>query len=302
MKSPLQRVLVFDLETGGLNWKTNPITEMAGVVIELETLEIIEEFSVVFKPQFDLTYKLEEAHKEAKRLFGELAQPDEETKVKSLLYKGGLITLKSLTVLIEDIEAFDTYLADRIAAKKKLKQNGNFFTWEDYQELLQGDYSDIVKVYFDASYNPQALAVTHMSIDLLLNEGVSHDDAANQIKELIARHTVGSNKPIIAGHNIKSFDLPFMEKLFSDYGLDWYKLLNSFQIDTLEWVRMRWSELSSFSLGVCANELGLTLKDAHRALPDTVANARLLIKLLQSFRGEGTSEKKYERKKYDFNY
>ena len=73
-------------------------------------------------------------------------------------------------------------------------------------------------------------------------------------------------------------------------------------IDTLEWARLRFTEISSFSLGVCANEVGLTLKEAHRALPDTVANAKFLIKLLKSMRGEGSQETKYVRRKFNFNF
>lgn len=303
MDSPLRRILVFDLETGGLNYKTNLITEMAGVVIDTETLTIIEEFSVVFLPYMDLRNNLEEVSKEAKRLFNELAVPGEEGRVKSLLYSGKEITLKTLNVLAEDIEIFNEYLAERELEKKKLKQSGKMFTYEEYLELLDTDYRDIAELYFNSCYNSQALEATHISIDLLLKEGVVWQEAGVQIKELISRHTVGTYKPIIAGHNIKGFDIPFMEKLFVDCGFDFLKSVNSFIIDTLEWARLRWFSLSSFSLGVCSNTLGLTLKEAHRALPDTIANAKFLIKLLESMRSEGTgNEKEYKRKRFSFNF
>lgn len=303
MDSPLRRILVWDLETGGLNNKTNPITEMAGVVINTENLEIIEEFSVVFYPYMDLRNNLEETNKEAKRLFNELATPGEEGKVKSLLYGGKEITLKTLNVMVEDIEKFNLYLEKREVEKKKVKQCGRIFTYEEYLELLETEYKDIAYTYFNSCYNPEALEATHISIDLLLKEGIHYLEAGDKIKDLITRHTVGTYKPIIAGHNIKGFDIPFMEKLFSDCGFDFLKLVNSFIIDTLEWARLRWFNLSSFSLGVCSNELGLTLKEAHRALPDTIANAKFLIKLLESMRSEGTSTgKEYKRRKFDFNF
>lgn len=303
MDSPLRRILVFDLETGGLNYKTNPITEMAGVVIDTETLNILEEFSVVFYPYMDLRNNLEESPKEAKRLFNELAIPGGDGQVKSLIYSGKEITLKSLGIVVEDIEKFNLYLEKREVEKKKLKQSGKMFTYEEYLELLETDYKDIAKLYFNSCYNPEALEATHISIDLLLKEGIPYQEAGVKIKELISRHTVGTYKPIIAGHHIKGFDIPFMEKLFFDCGFEFLKLVNSFIIDTLDWARLRWFSLSSFSLGVCSNTLGLTLKEAHRALPDTVANAKFLIKLLESMRSEGTGEgKEYKRKKFDFNF
>lgn len=303
MDSPLRRILVFDLETGGLSNKVNSITEFAGVVIDTENLEIIEEFSVVFRPYIDLRCNLEEPIKDAKRLFNELANPGEEGKVKSLLYKNKEITLKSLNILAEDIEHFNIYLENREVEKKKLKESGRRFTYEEYLELLESEYKDIATIYFNSCYNPQALEATHIGIDLLLNEGIPYQDACQSIKELISKHTIGTYKPIIAGHNIKGFDIPFMEKLFTDCGFDFLKLVNNFMIDTLEWARLRWFSLASFSLGVCSNELGLTLKEAHRALPDTIANAKFLVKMLESMRSEGTgSTKEYTRRKYSCNF
>lgn len=303
MDSPLRKIITFDLETGGLNSKTNPITEMAGVVIDTETLNIIEEFSVMFLPYMDLRNNLDEPIKEAKRLFNELAIPGSEGNVKSLLYVGKEITLKSLNILADDIEIFNEYLVEREVEKRKLKQSGMMFTYDEYLELLDTDYKDIATLYFNSCYNPQALEATHMSIELLLKEGIPWQEATLQIKELILRHTVGTYKPIIAGHNIKGFDNPFMEKIFFDCGLDFFKLVNNFMIDTLEWARLRWFSASAFSLGVCCNALGLTLKEAHRALPDTIANAKFLIKLLESMRDEGqVTGTTYVREKFDMNF
>jgi DNA polymerase III epsilon subunit-like protein len=303
MESPLKRVIVYDLETGGFLSKVNSITEMAGVVIELETLEIIEQFSVMFFPYMDLRSNLEEPSKDAKRLFNELANPGEEGKVKSMYYAGKEITLKSLSVMVEDIEKFNLYLEKRDVEKKKIKESGRMFTYDEYLELLETEYKDIITVYFNSCYNPQALEATHMSVELLLKEGIPWKEAGVKIKELISSHTVGTHKPILAGHNIKSFDNPFMEKLFTDLGFEFFKLLNNFSIDTLEWVRIKWPTLAAYSLGVCCNAVGLTLKEAHRALPDTIANAKLLIEMLKSMRGEGGGTKsEYKRSKLSCNF
>jgi len=294
MQSPFKRILVYDLETGGFDQKNQQITEFAGVAIEVETLEIIEEFSVVFRPQLQLDTVEEEGIKEAKRIYKTLATQDADSNVKSLLYKGSNLTLKSLNDLADELEDFNNSF---------LKVNGSTIDYEKLLELEDSDFKDIARLYFDFTYNPQALEVTGISRELLVKEGLSHKDAYTDVTELIKRHTVGNSRPVIAGHNIKKFDNPFMDLLFERNKGSFEKSINSFQIDTLEWARMKWFEMPNFSLGTCANEVGLTLKEAHRALPDTVANAKFLIKILGNLRGNGTAEETaYIRKKYNFNF
>lgn len=294
MISPYKRILVYDLETGGLSSKYNSITEFAGVAIDLETLEIVEEFSVMFTPYLDLSNRFEEPIKEAKQIFKTIAEKDPETNIKTLQYNNKSITLKSLEVLIYSIADFyNAYLS----------VESDFISGKNLEELLKDeDFSEIGKIYFDFNYNPQALEVTHIQKELLYKEGVEFSEGFNQIKDLIQRHTVGNSKPIIAGHNINKFDNPFIDKLFEQNKDDFRKYINPLTIDTLEWARLKWFEMSSFSLGVVSNEVGLTLSEAHRALPDTIANAKFLIKMLKNLRGEGGQESKYVRKKYNFNF
>tara|TARA_R110000782_G_scaffold31601_2_gene77575 strand:+ start:694 stop:1578 length:885 start_codon:yes stop_codon:yes gene_type:complete len=294
MQSPLKKIVVYDLETGGLSCKYNSITEIAMVVIEVETLEIIEEFSVMIRPYMNLVHILEEGIKEAKIIFANLSTKDPETNINSMQYKGRSITLKSLEQFANDLEHFNN---------NYIQSHGTKITYENYLELRQSpQFADIAEVYLNHTYNPQALEITHIPIELLLQEGIEREEALMEIQDVIKKHTVGNNKPVLAGHNIKAFDNPIFEKFLQEGGVDLSKITNSFQIDTLDWARLRWFEMASFSLGVCANEVGLTLKEAHRALPDTVANAKFLVKLLKSLRGEGAQESKYVRRKFKFNF
>ena len=73
-------------------------------------------------------------------------------------------------------------------------------------------------------------------------------------------------------------------------------------IDTLEWARLKWFNMPSFALGVVANEVGITLKDAHRAIHDTRANAKFFIKMLSHLRGEGSQKSSYKRRKFSMNF
>ena len=294
MQSPYKRIVVYDLETGGLSHKHNSITEMAAVVIDLENLEIIEEFSTMIKPRIDLSYRELDPLKEAKAVFNMLKTKDAESNMNTLGYRGVQITLKNLEPLVEDISTFYDYI-DEV---------GDVFEYEDILKLeAREDLGDIVRLYFNKTYNPQALEVTHISRDMIVSEGVSQLEAFEEFSKLLVRHTIANSKPILAGHNIKKFDNPFMERFFNSNEKDLYKYISDTQmIDTLEWARLRWFELSGYNLGICANEVGLTLKEAHRALPDTVANAKFLIKLLKGLRGEGSQASTYKKRKFSFNF
>lgn len=305
MKSKYTKAVVYDLETGGLSSTYNSITEAAFVAVDLETLEIVEEMSVVFESHMDLSW-IDEPLKDAKILYKNLGIKDEESNIKTLRFRGDNITLKNLEPLVEAIKEFYKYLEGK-----------NSFTRSDIEELENSEYRDVVTVFYNNCYNPQALEVTGISRKLIDGEGVSQTMAYDAIKEMIARHTVGNQKPIIVGHNIGSlprrivrgkevgpdgFDNPFMEKLFQENNDDWFYSINDEIIDTLKWARLKWTELPNFSLGTCANEVGLTLKEAHRALPDTVANAKFFIKMFQHLRGEGSLKSRYKRRKFNLQF
>ena len=294
MQSPYKKVIVYDLETGGLDYKTNAVTEIAMVVIDLETLKIEDTMSVMIEPNLDLEFRMGESAKEAKALFSALSTKDPETKIPTLNYKGKTLTLRDMDILINDVALFD----------EKLEVIGTTFNYKQILTLeANATYGDISKIYFDKTYNPQALAVTHMNREMLVEEGVSLSEAISKINEFVKKYTIGNSKPILAGHNIKKFDNPFFEKLLSKGDLDITKMFNQTQmIDTLEWARLRWFEAPSFALGVCANAVGVELKDAHRALPDTEANAKFLIKMFKGLRGEGVQESTYEKRKFNMNF
>lgn len=309
MQSPYKRIIVYDLETGGLSCKWNSITEIAMVAIDLETLSIIEEMSVMFKPRLDLTSRQADALKEAKDLFKSLKVKDEESGLNILQYKEHQITLKNLEPLIEDIKMFYEFLD---------KRGSDIIEYDDLLKLDKDEkYKDIITIFFNKCYHPQALEVTHIPRELLEEEGIGFEEGFAKVKGFISSHTVGNSKPIIAGHNIGSlprrivrgkekgpdgFDNPFMEKFFLDNDDDFFDCINDKIIDTLKEARIKWFELPGYNLGTCANEVGLTLKEAHRALPDTLANANFLIKMLKNLRGEGNQQSKYKRKKYKFQF
>ena len=306
MKSKYGRAVVYDLETGGLSTVYNSITEIAMVAIDLESLEIVEEFSLMFKPRVNLNWTTTPI-KDSKILYKNTGIKDQETGIKTLQFKEHKITLKNLDPLVEAIKDFYIMIEKQYPSK--------VLEYDDIVALENSEYADIMKCFFDNCYNPQALEVTAITREMIEEEGLLYEEAFKRIKEMIERHTNGNSKPIIAGHNIGSlprrfvkmkevapdgFDNPFMEILFRDNEDDFFFSVDDMIIDTLKWSRLKWTELSNYSLGTCANEVGLTLKEAHRALPDTVANAKFLIKMFQHLRGEGSLKSRYKRRKFNF--
>ena len=294
MESPYKKAIVYDLETGGLNNKFNAVTEIACVVVDLDTLKIEETFSTIIKPMFDLENREVESMKEARSIFKQISTKDPETKVPTIQYKGKSLGIKDLEEVAKDIQEFELLI----------ERKGTEFNYEQIKAMeSSAKFGDAAKLYFDKTYNPQALSVTHMTREMLVNEGVDILEAVDKVKDLFDRYTVGNAKPILCGHNILSFDNPFLEKMMMRGGHDLNKMICDTQmIDTLEWARLRWFDAPSYSLGVCVNAVGLTLKEAHRALPDTEANAQLLIKMLKGLRGEGSQETTYEKRKFNFNF
>lgn len=293
MKSPYQRTIVFDTETGGLRSSFNSLTELAFVSVDMETLQEIDELEVMILPYLDLSTMEEESLKEAKIIYKYLSTKDEDTGKKVLNYKGEKLGIKQLLPLSEEISNFRKfYLSDK--------------TIIDYDELLEIEttqYKDLITLLFDKCYNPGAFEATGINREMLIKEGVHRDVAFEAISSYFKKHTLGNSKPILCGHNIKKFDNPFMIKFFGLYKRDFLDYICPTQtIDTLEWARLKWFSMPSYALGVVANELGVTLKDAHRAINDTRGNAKFFIKMISHLRGEGSSKSSYKRRKFNMKF
>jgi hypothetical protein len=113
MKTPYQRTIVFDIETGGLKSSFNSLTELAFVAIDMDTLEDIDEMEVMILPYLDLSTIEEDDLKEAKALYKYLSVKDETTGKKMLTYRGEKLGIKDLDELSVDIELFKSlYLND----------------------------------------------------------------------------------------------------------------------------------------------------------------------------------------------
>lgn len=116
------------------------------------------------------------------------------------------------------------------------------------------------------------------------------------IKELIKAKEVGK-LPIFVAHNTP-FDAPFIVNMFEFCKEDLFKYIQDQPEDTLRWSRMLWTESTNYKLGTVCENANITLSDAHHAITDAEATAKLWIYFLKNLRGLGTKIDKSEEKRF----
>ena len=153
-------------------------------------------------------------------------------------------------------------------------------------------YTTFVQPYLNLEYDPQALKATGIDMNMIMS-GKDAKVVSREVSNFITSQGTGLNKkPILCGHNIIKFDNPFLYKLLNLTKKDLYSIINKdIFIDTMWWSRLK-TPVDSDSFGKhnltsACNREGIELVDAHRAMNDTSANARLVVSYLQNLRGKG---------------
>lgn len=148
--------------------------------------------------------------------------------------------------------------------------------------------SFLIKPYKDdLVYQAKASEVSGITKDLLLSDGISIEESFITVKDFISSYQTSKSKPRLVGHNIKSFDNKFMENFFSYMDDNLYNYVQKECEDTLEWSHRVFNEAPDYKLGTMCDQFDIELDGAHRALPDTVANAELFIRFMKNLRGDG---------------
>jgi DNA polymerase III alpha subunit (gram-positive type) len=167
-------------------------------------------------------------------------------------------------------------------------------------------YSSYIKPYLaDELYTPDAMKITGHSKEFLIKNGKDHNVVLDEIIDLFYEHRSGSIKPLLAGHNIINFDIPFLANFFEQHKKKLNKYINSLHyLDTLFFSRLRYCNSPNYQLGtVCQLEdIPLSLEDAHGAIADTDATAELLIVMLKHLRGDHGGDDVNETKKEIINF
>lgn len=158
-------------------------------------------------------------------------------------------------------------------------------------EEIIGTYSNLIKPYIKtAEYNPKAAEVSGISKEDCLKQGIEIKQVVKDFIDFIGVHCKTKTKPILVGHNLREFDSYFIENMFAFAGKNLYDYVQTILIDTLEEAWKIFPERDDdFKLGTICRAFDVELMDAHRALPDTVANAEVWIKMLQRYRNKNSN-------------
>lgn len=141
--------------------------------------------------------------------------------------------------------------------------------------LPQGLFSTLVAI---EGSMPEAAGRVNGITDDMLKGAPAIGDALDAFLDFIGEDAV------LAGHNIASFDIPFVANAAAKSGR---VFIYPYVIDTLEAARELWPDLPSRSMDSLRGILGIERRDAHRALADcydelAVLNAELSV-IMQSY-------------------
>ena len=167
---------------------------------------------------------------------------------------------------------------------------------------LQEYNSGIIKPYGDREISQGALNANGITIQQLEN-GVDSEKIIKEFVSYLSKLKAGRNKPILAGHNIDKFDIPFLDDFFKFHKYDLSKYVNfDFTIDTMWWARVKWKESLNYKLGTCCANEKIELIDGHRAMNDTRANKQLVKKFIQGLKSGSSEKEKEEYKRPVFQF
>ncbi len=109
--------------------------------------------------------------------------------------------------------------------------------------------------------------LTHISNDMVVG--------APTIEQVLPDFFKFAYGSVLSAYNI-SFDYSFIKH----YGFKLRLLFDNEQIDTFKLARDKIPSLSNYKLGTVVNALNITLNNAHRALADAYATAKVFVKLI----------------------
>ena len=162
--------------------------------------------------------------------------------------------------------------------------------------------SGVMKIYDNREIQQQALQANGISISQIEN-GKEPKQVLEELVNLFKKYSSGRNKPILSGHNIDKFDIPFVANFFSVFNKNFEDFVNTdLTIDTMWWARLRRNEQTNYKLGTCCEVENIELVNAHRAISDTRANKELVKKYLRCLRSEEGSNRSEKRYRQTFEF
>lgn len=122
--------------------------------------------------------------------------------------------------------------------------------------------------------------LTHITEDMVKD--------APTIEEVLPQFLEFTKDSILVAHNAK-FDIGFIKHFAEEYKLEFHNNV----IDTLTISRELYPTFENHKLGTIAEELGISLEGAHRAINDTRATAKVFLRMLADAKEKGIDEYGY---------
>lgn len=113
-------------------------------------------------------------------------------------------------------------------------------------------------VYIDGEISADAARVNHISKDML-------QDAPHMTAALTAFFDFIGSDSVLVGHNIKTFDLPFVDRVAKLCGIE-FEYQDA--VDTYTLAKRAWPDLPSYKMDNLRTCLDLDMEGCHRALKD----------------------------------
>lgn len=148
----------------------------------------------------------------------------------------------------------------------------------------------LIKPYSEnLTIEEQALKVNGITFEEIEKFGVESKDVVEGLIELSqslqkesVRNRRRGNKPLLVGHNIDDFDVPFLRKFFELHNKNLYDYFSFATVDTYTLSRILFrtdQKIDNLKLITVCNYFGIRINNAHRAYEDAMANAELFIKM-----------------------
>lgn len=135
-------------------------------------------------------------------------------------------------------------------------------------------YREIQFKYHRYEWSDEAAAIHGLSKEYLQQHGVSQEDAACDLAELILKYWGPSSKVMLLGHNTE-FDRRFTNQLLNSIDIEFSV---EKQTDLGSWIQLHHVILDTSSLGFCTlglyksdllfEKMGFSARGAHNALED----------------------------------
>ena len=122
-------------------------------------------------------------------------------------------------------------------------------------------------------WSESAQRVHGLSLAYLEEHGLTEEEAVVQIAELILKHWGPDSSVAVGGHNVATFDLQFLRRLLTSYGID-----VRFSNRTIDTFSIGFGTLGTFNSDDLFDAIGLPPRDPehHNALADADSARRVV--------------------------